>query len=143
MSDVPREKDGLVYYRPSNGTEFTCFYDRCEGCRHYTDDLSNPKPGRLSPPFTACTWGVLDRLLVAQVEDRGGRSSYFDPADLNPATCPATCLRFTPRDYGFDDRDPPKPDLPGQMVFGEESAGVEAGVPGAAAPAGVDDRREA
>lgn len=120
-----RIREGLVHYRPSNGTEFDYFESACNRCKHHIDNYEDPKPGKLRPPFVACTWGVKDRLLVQQVESAGHISTWFDPADLDPSTCPATCKRYTPKDYPHDDRDAPKPDLPGQMTLGEIDVPVE------------------
>lgn len=126
MSEPPRERDGLLFYRPSNGTEFQIFQERCARCKHWIDDLDDPQPGRMAPPYATCKWGVLDRLYIAMTRERGDIADYHDPADLRTErldglpVCPAECLRFTPKDYGFDDRDPPSPDVPGQMLLGED-----------------------
>lgn len=120
-----RLANGLIKYRPSNGTEFDIFLSRCFRCRHWIDDMDNPQPGKLSPPYSACKWGVLDRMYHGMLSyDNIG--NWFDPADLDPSGCPATCKRYTPDDYGFDDRDPPAPDVPGQMTL-MESVTIEGG----------------
>lgn len=107
-----RHRNGLVRYSPSNGTEFDYFQSRCEGCRHFTGDIDDVKK-------TACHWKVLDQMLNQMCEAKDSPKMWWNPDDIDPVTCPATCKRFTPKDYPHDDRDPPKPDVPGQMMLGE------------------------
>lgn len=120
-----RIRNGLIHYRPSNGSEFEYFYHRCCSCRHFIDDSADPLPGKLMPPFTACTWGVLDRLHVSMVEDCEHISNWFDPKDIEDG-CPATCLRYTHKnDPDGETRDPPPPVDPAQMTFGDLLTVVE------------------
>ena len=135
MSKTPEQElrtkaatdNGLVLVYFPNGTSFRMFESQCRGCRHERDIGGSLAP-RLQPPHNICAWGILDRIIhhcyFAGDEDTynyGG--SVHDPLDIDVGTCPPTCLRFTPRNYGFDDRDPPTPDVPGQMML-EESLGV-------------------
>ena len=113
-------RSGMIHYSPSNGTEYDIFVSQCARCRHYIDDLDNPRPGRMRPPFTACTWGVLDRLHVQMVRGPCDASRWLDPDDIDNKHCPAECKRFTPKDDPHGElRDPPTPDAPGQMMLGE------------------------
>lgn len=115
-----RIRNGLVKYRPSNGTEFLVFLDRCSKCRHWIDDTDDPQPGNLEPPYNTCQWGVLDRFYVNMAFGHDHISNWFDPADLDASTCPATCKRFTHRNDGDGEtRDPPPVDCEGQMFFGD------------------------
>lgn len=121
-----RLRQGLVHYRPSSGSEFGCFLASCFECRHYTDDMDNPQPGRLEPPYTACAWGVLDRFLVQMPNGYDHISCWFDPADIETRDAdggphsPALCRRYTHKSDGDGEtRDPPRLDVPGQMTFGE------------------------
>lgn len=122
-----RIRNGLVHYRPSNGTEFEIFRSRCEDCRHCREDLNGePRPGTLKPPFANCAWGVLDRVYVQQGEDYDHISTWFDPAELQTTdadgspSCPAVCLRFTHKDDSDGEfRDPPPPDCEGQLTFSD------------------------
>jgi hypothetical protein len=119
-------RNGLVHYRPSNGTEFDIFVSRCHQCRHWIDDRDDPKPGRLAPPFTTCKCGVLDRFYVSMAYGAGHVSNWFDPADIDADDCPATCKRFTHKDDPNGEfRDPPPPDCAGQMMLGESVEIVE------------------
>lgn len=128
-----RIRNGLVQYHPSNGTEFyDYFIPRCEVCRHYIDNPDNPLPGKLQPPYAACAHGVLDRLLVQQVESRDHISMWFDPADLSrydesgTLCCPAICKRFTHKDDSDGaSRDPAPRDCPGQMTFDDINIPIE------------------
>lgn len=114
-----RRREGLVAYCPSNGTEGMMFFERCEDCRHCDDE------GFHDRNVKACAWGVLDRLLNAMCEDDDHVFNWHDPANLDTSTCPATCLRFTPKDYDGDDRDPPPPVDPNQMTFDDLDIPVE------------------
>lgn len=123
---LPFVQEGMVVVSFSNGTELDCFHAGCFNCRHYIDDLENPQPGRLSPPFNACAWGVLDRIYLDMVEVERPRTRFHHPDDIDGSTCPPTCKRFTPKhDSDGEYRDPPPPDVPGQMLLGEDIAPVE------------------
>jgi len=119
-----REREGLVHYTPSNGAEGDLFFSQCEECRHNIDDPDNPRPGSLTPPYQTCAWGVSDRLYVQMLESRDHTCMWFDPDDIKRG-CPATCRRFTPRDYSLGDRDPAPPPCPGQMSFDDLDTPVE------------------
>lgn len=113
-------RNGLIHYRPSNGTEGRMFEGRCEDCRHHRadgDDLVMPK---LIPPYGRCAFGILDRITMQQMGAPDDSSvNWFDPADLEDG-CPATCKRFTDRnDPNGELRDPTPPDCIGQMMLGE------------------------
>jgi hypothetical protein len=132
MSEDQHKANGLVQCYFPNGTAFDMFYDSCARCRHCTDNLENPQPGRMTAPFANCGWGVLDRIYVAMtIRDRDHASHWHDPADLEvkdedgSPRCPPLCKRFTPKGYDGDDRDPPRPDLPGQMFIGEIDIPIE------------------
>lgn len=114
------EAAGLVRAYFPNGTAFMLFEERCEQCRHFIDDLHNPKPGRLEPPFNCCKWGVLDRIYEASATDRYGYGkSYHQPEDMEPGGCPPECKRWTAKDDDDPSREPPRPDVPGQMMLDE------------------------
>lgn len=124
MSDDNRktaERAGLVYYRPSNGTEMEMFEAQCGRCRHCIDDgesAYDPKK------FTLCTWGILDRLAMSAWTENP-QANWFDPADLKDG-CPAECLRFTDKnDPSGDLRDPPPKDCIGQMFFNDLDVPIE------------------
>lgn len=115
-----RLRNGLVRYMPSNGTEFYIFQDRCERCRHNL----GADPGDASQK--ACAWGVLDKLLNGQCAETDSGNFWFDPADLRTRDydgspiCPAECLKFTDRrDADGELRDPPPPDVEGQLTFSD------------------------
>jgi hypothetical protein len=121
-----RMREGLVRYRPSNGTEFRMFRSHCDNCRHCIDSEDDPKPGSLTPPFQCCSWGVLDRLYQQMWSKHDHISNWFNPLDLKPE-CPATCLRFTHRNDPEDEsRNPPPPSDPAQMTFADLDIPVEA-----------------
>jgi hypothetical protein len=108
-----RIREGLIHYRPSNGTEFHIFLSRCDRCRHFNDD------GLSDATVKACKWGVLDKLLDGQFSDSDSPVFWFDPSDLRDG-CPAECLRFTDRNEPMGElRDPPPKDCEGQMFLGE------------------------
>ena len=108
-----RTREGLIHYRPSNGTEFRMFLARCDRCRHFDGG------GLSDPTVKACKWGVLDKLLDGQCADEDSPVFWFDPSDLKDG-CPAECLRFTDRDDPTGElRDPPPRDCLGQMFLGE------------------------
>jgi len=94
------------------------FTSRCERCRHFIDDRDDPQIPRLSRPFSNCQWGVLDRLNMSAMSSDDHISNWYDPDDIEP-TCPAICKRFTDRNDDDPSRDPPKPDMPGQMFLGD------------------------
>ncbi len=119
-------RNGLIHYRPSNGTEGGMFMERCEDCRHCKDNPEDPKPPKLTAPYELCAYGVLDRVVTQMFESYGHISTWFDPADLNDKLedgsprCPAECKRFTHRDDPNGAlRDPPRPDCEGQMFLEE------------------------
>jgi hypothetical protein len=119
-----RVREGLVRYRPSNGTEYMMFDAQCGRCRHHTDDGESPPS--LTPPYRMCAWGVLDRLTYQMGEDADHPCNWFDPADLRRFApdgrllAPADCLRFTDkRDGDGERRDPPRPDCEGQLTFSD------------------------
>lgn len=112
-----RMREGLIHYRPSNGTEFRMFLETCESCRHYTDDLENPKPGRLQPPHTCCKWGILDRFYVGMTQERDHSANWFTPDQLEKG-CPASCRKWVHRDDP-NGEDAPTPDVPGQLMLVE------------------------
>lgn len=108
---IQTERDGLMWYRPSNGTEFDIFLSRCQGCRHMDYDDND---------YETCQFNILDRIVrSAWTEEYDRPEFYHHPDEVDVSTCPATCLKFTPKDYDGDDRDPPHPDCPGQMMLGE------------------------
>lgn len=124
--------EGLVLAYFPNGTALEMFVWRCDNCRHCIDDRENPKPGRLTPPFTCCTWGVLDSVYFEMAHSRFGYGkSAHKPEDVQVRDddgswlCPPHCKRYTPKDYPSDDRDPPRPDVPGQMLLDEIDVPVE------------------
>jgi len=100
-----------------NGLSFSGFYETCQQCRHCIDNLDNPKPGRLSAPFNTCTWGVLDLILHGQAT--GKSESQHAPENMAVVNGSPRCLRFTPLTYQHTDRDPPIPDVPGQLMLTE------------------------
>ncbi len=89
-----REREGLIHYIPSNGTEGDMFFERCSGCRHYSEDES----GAMS-----CAFGVVEKLLRAMWEPRDSDCNWYDPDvlqvqdDDGRLVCPARCRKFTPR----------------------------------------------
>jgi hypothetical protein len=109
-----RLRNGLVHYRPSNGTEFYMFDERCCDCRFH-DPM-----GEQDASVKACSYGILDKLLNGMMSERDSMCFWFDPADLTP-TCPATCLRYERRmpNDGDGPAKLPAPDCPGQMMFAE------------------------
>jgi hypothetical protein len=116
------EQAGLVRAYFPNGNAFDCFYATCETCVHYTDDMDNPKPGRLAPPFNACKWGVLDRILYYMaVPKYGYGTTYHPPEDMGlyDGHFPE-CKRYWPKGDNDDNANhPPPPDCPGQMFLGD------------------------
>lgn len=115
-----RMRNGYVYYRPSNGTEFRMFESRCHDCRHFIDDYEDPQPPKFDAPGHQCKWAVLDHLIAGSMgADEDSMAFWFNPMDLKPE-CPADCLRFTDkRDPNGEHRDPPPPDCIGQMTFSD------------------------
>lgn len=110
-----REREGLVRYQPSNGTEMDIFQSRCRVCRHCSE---NPDG------YDSCAWGILDRIYEAAGEDHDTAKLWFHPDDLQTKAndgrplCPAVCLRFTDRsDPNGEFRDPPPPHDPNQLTF--------------------------
>ena len=111
-----RMRNGLIHYRPSNGTEFHIFADRCYRCRHFNAD------GMIDGSVSACAWGVLNKLLNAMWQNYDDACNWQDPEDIADG-CPATCKRYTPKDDEMGHfRDPPPKDCIGQMVLGESLA---------------------
>lgn len=108
-------RNGLVHYRPSNGSEFMDFEERCCDCRHFKGDdaVCSGKP--------ACDFGILDRFYTQTMNDCEHISNWFDPADLKlEQKIFGVCQRFTDRnDPNGELRDPPKPDCEGQLFFGD------------------------
>lgn len=119
-----RTREGLLHYRPSNGSEFSCIESRCAVCRHNIDDRDNPQPGSLNPPYQCCSWGILDRFYIQMWGGYSNIANWFDPKDL---THEGRCLRFTHRnDPDGELRDPsPTPD-PAQMTFSDLNVPIEA-----------------
>jgi hypothetical protein len=116
-----RIREGLLHYFPSNGTEFGIFESHCNRCRHY-----NPDADYGNHEDKACTWGILDKILNAQIEDYDTINAWFDPAHITREAkdgsliCPADCLKFTHKNDGDGPlRDPPPKDAAGQMELGE------------------------
>lgn len=108
-----RIRNGLIHYVPSNGTEGHAFLGRCERCRHFDPDTLQ------DASVKGCAWGIADKILTMMYAESDSPNAWHDPADLTP-TCPATCLRFTSKDDPHGEhRDPPPPDVPGQLTFGE------------------------
>lgn len=113
-----RLREGLVHYIPSCGGEGANFQDRCYDCRHHIPDLggnNDPQFPSLTPPYGMCTWGILDRLEKSAWEDHDHIASWYNPADLDAKR--GRCLRYTPKDYPGDDRDPPPIPDPNQLTF--------------------------
>jgi hypothetical protein len=110
-----RLREGLVHYRPSNGTEWQIFEERCENCRHRRQE------GYEDATKPACTWGISDKLLNAMWQGYEGEANWHDPANLKTvdedgdSMCPAECLRFSP--HGDDGNEPPEPHDPHQLTF--------------------------
>ncbi len=118
--------NGLVLAYFPNGESYRMFERRCYNCRHDQDVSGGlALAPKLQPPHNICAWGIIDRILHhCWSEDTYGHGqSAHDPLDIDTKPCPPTCLRFTPNDYDFDDRDPPTPDVAGQMML-EESISV-------------------
>lgn len=97
-----------------NGDSFDIFRARCDDCKHCVDDWDNPIPPTTKPPYSSCTWGILDAIYLHQCLD--GEPS-FDKETMDCSKCPPVCKKFTHIDYQFDDRDPPMADMPGQITF--------------------------
>jgi hypothetical protein len=121
-----RMRNGLIHYVPSNGTEGEMFRSRCDRCRHFIDDSDNPQPPKFESPYSQCQWGVLDKITAAMWEESDHMCHWFDSSDVTnhglngELLCPARCLRFTGKgDFGGELRDPPPPDVVGQMTLGE------------------------
>jgi len=119
-----RTREGLVHYRPSNGTEGMMFQSQCERCRHHTDD--GEKLPKFDVPGRLCAWAVLDRVVAQMFEGYDSPACWFQPEDLmtrrdnGEYIFPARCRRFTDKgDAAGEHRDPPPPDCDGQLFFGE------------------------
>lgn len=126
-----RVRNGLLHYRPSNGTEGMIFEERCERCRHYIDDGESAYSYNLDKPVM-CQFGILDRMKLSGWGDHDSSTNWYDPADLRTKSpdgeliCPAECLRFTDKDDPDGARrDPPPKDCEGQMFFGDIDVPVE------------------
>ena len=118
-------RNGLVYYRPANGTEAMMFEEQCDDCRHNIDD-SESFPDLKAHKPKICAWWVRDRLMHQMATPADHIDRWFDPADLNTRMpdgspmCPAECRRFTHKgDADGEHRDPPRPDCEGQMMLDE------------------------
>jgi hypothetical protein len=106
-----RTREGLRHYIPSNGTEFSIFEYRCSKCRHYSTHADG---------YGICDWKILDQISESAWESPDSLKTWFDPANLDTETCPATCKKFTNRgDFGGEFRDPPPPDTAGQLTFAD------------------------
>jgi hypothetical protein len=119
--------EGLMRVYFPNGTSYMDFECNCGNCRHFIEDQENIKPPKLEPPHNICSWGVLDRIVHCMaVSPYGYGTSFHHPDDMEIVDeFWPRCKRFTPRGYGGDDRDPPTPDAPGQLTFGEIDVPVE------------------
>lgn len=112
------EANGLVRTHFSNGSEFMAFEEDCFRCRHFVDE---PRAGEKS-----CKWGIVDQFYRTMCDPIWGYgTTYVDPEFVKVENFCVTCLKFMDRDSGDDSRDPPKPDVPGQMFFGDMDIPVE------------------
>ena len=115
-----REQEGLVRYRPSNGTEWMMFADRCDHCRFNRDDHESPPDHAKG---TLCAWGIKDKLVAAMWEPDDSNVLWHAPEDVRATAedgrpmCPAKCLRFVHGDNDDDSHDPPPTPDPNQMTF--------------------------
>lgn len=119
--------EGLVEFYFPNGTSYMCFEEQCGRCRHNLEEFGESNPPKLTPPHGICAWGVLDQITHCMaVSPYGYGTSYHDPdsTELHDGLWPH-CKRFTPDDYDRDDRDPPVPDVPGQMMLDDVDVPVE------------------
>lgn len=123
-----RAREGLLHYRPSNGTEFQIFEGRCETCRHYNVEAQHDMSiqPRNDVPGNLCTWAVLDRITNQMWSEHDAACNWFHPADLathdanGRYICPAECKRYTHKDDRDGEwRDPPPRDVPGQLLLEE------------------------
>jgi hypothetical protein len=115
-----RLRNGLIHYVPSNGSEGDMFASQCNRCRHF-DPASDE-----DYTVKQCAWGIRDKVTAMMWEDSDSAKAWHDPADLDDQYCPASCRRFTSKDdENGHFRDPPPPDVTGQMTFGEVDMPVE------------------
>ena len=114
-----RVRNGLIHYRPANGTEYWMIEERCEGCRHC---IATPEsPPTLKRPFGMCAWGVLDRLTYQMGAEQDHICHWFEPDDIElKDRIWFHCKRFTDKgDADGELRDPPPPDCEGQLYFSD------------------------
>lgn len=128
MSKIKHE--GLVKIHFSNGSEWDCFSSRCDDCRHNIDfnDADYPRAPKLSPPHNICTWGILDRIYYCMATDAHGYgNSLHSPDDMEIVhKFFPHCKRYTHKDdFDGEFREPPTPDIPGQMTFDDIDVPVE------------------
>lgn len=115
------KRAGLVDIYFSNGSEFDGWLSRCFECRHHLEPPDDIRVPKITPPYAVCAWGVLDRIYHEMAMGRYGYGTSFHPpedVEMERRIYP-TCKRYTHRDDSDPGRDPPKPDVPGQMMLGE------------------------
>ena len=113
-----RLREGLLYYIPSNGTEFDIFQEQCDRCRF---GGTHPEHG-----CPTCAHGIIERLMDSAWEGDDSMKKWWMPDVLRTRgedghhLCPADCLKFSDRsnDDGMGNK-PPPPDCIGQMMLWE------------------------
>ena len=112
-----RIRNGLTHYVPSSGTEGRMFTARCKRCRHCSEHPNG---------YPVCAFKIMDQLLESGWCDSDSSKGWWDPSVMKTREAdgshifPAQCLKFTDRrDGDGETRDPPAPDVEGQMFFGD------------------------
>lgn len=112
-----RLREGLVHYRPSNGTEGDLFEAQCERCRHYRPMSDDGERA------ASCKLKILDRVFEQMWSDYDAACHWFMPDVLKTTLaggspcCPAECLKFSPPGDGDDANGTPIVDCPGQLML--------------------------